>query len=364
MSPKVGLYVSLFAPWPIAIYSIFAAFTTKYSILISALAVIIGTILVIYYRKKIASVIKDEVNNEYENAKKNLSSIKSDSANSSKNKTKFKFGQEFRIISVIYGIVAGIAITQAMMGFSETTCPYVGYEFEDDNTAYHKILTDIGTKTKSSPCFEDVTSLAQLPYLISNDHMMLVISFFILGTCFYHCAILFLYPKTVKFVGDQNTKLAITNCLILFTESVFLFFAATSADAIERFSLWIIMLLIFDTGWCILNFLYKDKPIDLASIKIKKEEKTEEEKGKLYKILVGEKKRLNALYLGWAHIEGLFLVFFVVTSILLTYQGDKIDDYEISLIHVTLLSMSVIAVVAIYQIGWDWFWTKYKLEDQ
>jgi len=321
---KRSLYVLLLIPWPIAVFSLSQAFYHYYSVILSAISVGIGAVIVIYYQKKIGSIIDDEIQSEL----KNKSSIKeSEADDSNKSKRNSGFVQGFKIISIIYAAVAGLAITQAMNDFSSTECG----------------LPDTRTITESVPCFEKVTSLEQLPYLLTNDHMLLLVSFFIIGTAFYHCGILFLYPRTVKFVGDQNPKLATANCLILFAESVFLFFAATSADAIERFSLWIILLLSFDTAWCLLNFLYKDKP-------------------ELIERRLRAKKQLNALFAGWADIEGLLLMFFVVTSIFITFQGTNIE--EGSWIHVTLLLVSMVAIVAIYQIGWEWFWTKFQTEDE
>ena len=335
-----SLYVLLLIPWPIAVFSLSQASYHHYSVILSAISVAIGAVIVIYYQKKIASIIESEIESEL---KKRPAIKEPEAGDSNKSKRNGEFDKGFKIISIIYAAVAGLAITQAMDDFSNAECGLLVEYDSDGNIAYHKVSNDTRTITESAPCFEKVTSLEQLPYLLTNDHILLVMSFFIIGTAFYHCGILFLYPQTVKFVGDQNPKLATTNCLILFAESVFLFFAATSADAIERFSLWIIMLLVFDTGWCLLNFLYEDKP-ELKERRLR------------------AKKQLNALFAGWAHIEGLLLMFFVVTSIFMTSQGTNIEDG--TWIHVTLLLVSMGAIVAIYQIGWEWFWNKFQTEDE
>lgn len=204
----------------------------------------------------------------------------------------------------------------------------------------------VHTITKRTPCFDKVTSLQQLPELLSNDQMLLVISFFIIGTAFYHCGIMFLNPKTMVLIGEGSNKLITVNCLILFAESATLFFASTSSDSIEKFSLWIILLLFLDISWGLLNFFHKDNDEILS-----RERK--------------DKKRLNALYLGWAHLDGILLMFFITTLIFLTSAGGNpvtvIEDG--TWIHVVLLLVSASVIITIYEIGWPWFWAKFKVVD-
>jgi hypothetical protein len=390
----------LFIPWPIAGFAVFVSFSSQYSILLGAVAVIIEIILVLYYRKKIDIIINKESYNENEEEaekkemqeketrkleisaekekikglknkiiknelredelkkeltlekelpkkktledelkqiklekkglKKELAELKKKIAPfKSKNNEVNSFVEGFAIIVIVFGAIAGLALTQAMIDFSDQCI--------NEKAVY------VYTITKRTPCFDKVTSLQQLPELLSNDQMLLVISFFIIGTSFYHCGIMFLNPKTMVLVGEGDNKLITVNCLILFAESVTLFFAATSSDSIEKFSLWIILLLFLDISWGLLNFFHKDSDEILS-----REKK--------------DKKRLNALYIGWAHLDGILLMFFITTLIFLTSAGGKpvtaIEDG--TWIHVVLLLVSASVIITIYEIGWPWFWAKFK----
>ena len=356
---KYRLYAYMLIPWPIAGYAIFAAFSNQYSILLSAIAVIVAIILVLYYRKKIKNIIESEIQEEIEEEIEEVineeveetidevieevieetpKELKSKDSTPKKYYSNYVVDkkhivQGFAIIVIVYGAIAGLALTQAMIDFS-------------DQCGNEENASKYNTITKRTPCFDEVTSPQQLPELISNDQMLLVMNFFIIGTAFYHCGIMFLYPQTLAFIGDKNTKLTTANCLLIFTESVILFFAATSSDSIEKFSLWIIILLFLDTSWCLLNFFYKDKHEIVA-----------------YRIRL--KKQLNALYLGWAHLEGLMLMFFITTLIFLTStDGNSVTEVKDGTwIHIILLLVSAIVIIAIYEIGWEWFWAKFKAGD-
>ena len=321
---RYRLYAYLLIPWPIAGYAVFASFSNQYSILLSAIAVIIEIILVLDYRKKIGKIIEKELSDK--------DAIPTQYYSDTKKAKKRKLVQGFAIIVIVYGAIAGLALTQAMIDFSDQC-------INEEGVYVHTI-------TKRTPCFDKVTSLQQLPELISNDQMLLVMSFFIIGTAFYHCGIMFLYPPTMEFIGEQSNKLITANSLILFAESATLFFAATSSDSIEKFSLWIIILLFLDVSWGLLNFFYKDKP------------ETSE-----YRLRA--KKQLNALYLGWAHLEGIMLMFFITTSIFLTSANGKpvTEVVDGTWIHVVLLLVSIIVIITIYEIGWEWFWAKFKTDE-
>lgn len=69
---KKKLYACLFIPWPIAGFAVLASFSNQYSILLSAVAVIVEIILVLDYRKKIDVVINKESYNEKETPEEEL----------------------------------------------------------------------------------------------------------------------------------------------------------------------------------------------------------------------------------------------------------------------------------------------------
>jgi len=206
-----------------------------------------------------------------------------------------------KIFSVLYALVAAIAITNALDFFM------------DPQTAF-TLPFDLGDDVKN---FEMTDSLFEIGYLIISQEFILLLSFFVIGTFFYHCGLAFFSDQASKMLekGMPLPEIVLSG-IILFTEGIFLYFAAGSIGSVLQFSLWIFFLMIVDIAWVLLN-----------SIHLKKD------------------------YAQWIHFDFIMLIFLL--TILLSYGAAQLEPsyHHYVIVFLVLLCRTILD----YKLSWEFF---------
>ena len=206
-----------------------------------------------------------------------------------------------KIFSVLYALVAAIAITNALDFFM------------DPQTAF-TLPFDLGGDVKN---FEMTDSLFEIGYLIISQEFILLLSFFVIGTFFYHCGLAFFSDQASKMLekGMSLPEIVLSG-IILFTEGIFLYFAAGSIGSVLQFSLWIFFLMIVDIAWVLLN-----------SFHLKKD------------------------YAQWIHFDFIMLIFLL--TILLSYGTAQLEPsyHHYVIVFLVLLCRTILD----YKLSWEFF---------
>lgn len=198
-----------------------------------------------------------------------------------------------KILSVLYGLIAALAITIALDFFME------------------------------SSNFEAADSLYEIIYLIISQEFIILISFFVVGTFFYHCGLAFFSDQAADMLNRKEprpTAEVVLSGVILFTEGVFLYFAAGSIGSVLQFSLWIFFLMVVDVAWVLLNSVY-----------------------------------LKRAYAQWIHFDIIMIIFFV--AFLLIYGDTELVQYHHYLI---VFGIILFRIILDYKLSWQFF-TKFSI---
>jgi len=223
--------------------------------------------------------------------------------------TEFKEDEEngkntTKILSVLYGLVAALAITNALDFFivpvSNLNLPFN--------------ITNVN--------FTTIDSLYEVNYLIISQEFILLISFFVVGTFFYHCGLAFFSDQASDMMNrrvPRPTYEVVLSGVILFTEGIFLYFAAGSIGSVLQFSLWIFFLMVVDVTWVLLNSIY-----------------------------------LKRGYAQWIHFDIIMIIFFVV---FLSYGDTELVQYYHYLI---VFGVILCRIILDYKLSWQFF-TKFSI---
>lgn len=138
------------------------------------------------------------------------------------------------IFAAVYAIIGGLAITQALLVFSNP-----------DQNQQIIYAHNFGG-------FID---------LISSKPAFLIASFFSIAILFIHCGIVFLSTDARKIISAGNKAGFFISSLLVFLEGVVVFYASNTIDNILNFSFWIFLLMLIDIIWVFINIA---KSIDVV----------------------------------------------------------------------------------------------------
>jgi hypothetical protein len=143
-----------------------------------------------------------------------------------------------KIFSILYGLVAALAITNALDIFINNN------RFESflipENDTMNFTLTD---------------SFQEVPQMLLSNEMAILICFFFIAPFFYHCGLAFLSGKTESELKENVTEPKIIfSAFLVFLSGIMLYFAAGSVGSLLQFSLWIFFLMISDVIWILYNY--------------------------------------------------------------------------------------------------------------
>lgn len=201
------------------------------------------------------------------------------------------------IFAAIYAMIAALAITTALEHF-----------VDPDENQYPLYAHNI---------------LGFPNFLISNS-AIIIASFFPTAIMFVHCGIIFLVSDAKDILAKGSRINFFMSTLLIFFESVVLYYAGTSINNVLNYSFWIFLLCAIDAIWVGMNW---SKAIDAEP--------------------------------QWLSLD-LTIVFFMVT-ILLTYPSlNQVEPEVYYWILVVLLATTVVD----YLINWKSFWSKYNVSDE
>jgi hypothetical protein len=206
-----------------------------------------------------------------------------------------------KIMSVLFGLVAALAITNALDIFM------------DENTIFNLPIDLRGEEKK----FEITDSLYEIGLLVISQEFILLASFFVIGAFFYHCGLAFFSDQAADMLNENRPHHEIIlSGILLFTDGIFLYFAANSIGSILQFSLWIFFLMIVDIAWVFLNSIYLKKD-----------------------------------YAHWIHFDLIMLIFLL--TIILSFGSAQITP----MYHHYLMVFSVIVcrIIVDYKLSWKFF---------
>ena len=209
-----------------------------------------------------------------------------------------------KIFSVLYGLVAALAITNALDFFVYPTT----------DLRLPSGITNVN--------FTTIDSLYEVNHLIISQEFIVLISFFVVGTFFYHCGLAFFSDQAAKMLNKKEkrrTAEAVLSGVILFTEGIFLYFAAGSIGSVLQFSLWIFFLMVVDVAWVLLNSDY-----------------------------------LKRGYAQWIHFDIIMIIFFVA---FLSYGDTELVQYYHYLI---VFGVILFRIILDYKLSWQFF-TKFSI---
>ena len=172
--------------------------------------------------------------------------------------------------------------------------------------------------------FEATDSLYEIINLIISPEFIILISFFVVGTFFYHCGLAFFSDQAADMLNRKEprpTAEVVLSGVILFTEGIFLYFAAGSIGSVLQFSLWIFFLMLVDLAWVLLNSIY-----------------------------------LKRAYSQWIHFDIIMIIFFV-TFLLIYGNNTELVQYPHYLI---VFGIILCRIILDYKLSWQFF-TKFSI---
>lgn len=204
------------------------------------------------------------------------------------------------IFATLYGLVAAIAITNALDLF-----------MNDELTTFHSPFTEIEKN------FANTDSIQDLFYLLISQEFFLLASFFVIGTLFYHCGLVFFTEEASHMLHKHRSAVRVAiSSLLLFVCGIMLYFAAGVVNSLLQFSVWIWVLLIIDLVWIFFN-----SNTDLRG------------------------------YMHWIHFDLIIFIFLLVILI-----GSPSQDYtNYYLYHFLILAVFLYRTVLDYKLSWKFF---------
>jgi hypothetical protein len=217
-------------------------------------------------------------------------------------KTKKSKDIQFRIFAAVFGLIAALAITNALETFP------TGEECTKDDVIIQQ-------------CLDNTEKIQDLPKLLASNPVIIIASFFAIGILFYHCGIMVLSTDIAPLL--QNKKIiAFASSLIIFLQGIVLFIAADSTDSLLRFSLWIFLLMALDIAWVLVNIYAK----------------------------------IHMLF-QWLHLDTILLLFLLVMLVSPENQGNLIKFGAVDFNYLAVFIVFVMRTAFDYKMGWE-YWTK------
>lgn len=214
---------------------------------------------------------------------------------------------QFPIFAAIFGLIATWGIVESL------------YTFTDEAKCINE------SRNSAVACIVDITTPPDMYNFIVSEHTFVVASFFAIAILFYHCGIITLTTDPAKLGGQSNKIGVFISSLIIFLEAILLFMAATNANSLPQFSIWIIILVGLDIVWIVLNIF----------------------------------ARIDTLF-QWLHLDSLMLLFLLI---LLTYKDANFDilisdTNPVSFNHIAVLVVFIMRAGLDYKMGWK-YWSEF-----
>lgn len=209
----------------------------------------------------------------------------------------------FGIFSIVFGIVAALAISAPVESLLSDDCDSVGGDLCVRN---------------------DVGKIQDLSKIFLHKQFLVLSSFYAVGILFYHGCILALSGELSK-LDRKNDVFVFLTSLLIFFEGMVLFMASALTDDIEQFSLWIVVLLVIDNIW----------------------------------VLANSSKNIETLP-QWLHLN-MIMILFLLALLFFPDESSKIGPFGINQSYWTLLFVFVLRTILDYKMGWN-YWAKLDVE--
>ena len=238
------------------------------------------------------------------------------------------------VFGAIFGIIAGLAITQSLDLFNDTS-----NEIDDFGSATPTKLNS--TKALQDNFELDKSNLYPYGLKLKFINTLVLISFFIVAIPFYHTAVTFLSVKQLIFSKGREQGASIFHFITLLVEVSILFLMAANVDvlgiipadspnpSLEEKSTFIILTIVMisiDIMWTLIDILLKNKEIPEEWIYI----------------------NLNTILF-------LFCLLAYTNNSIFNISYSKLDEYinEYIIVYTTLLVILFLRAILNYYVGWN-----------